>query len=241
MTPCTDSLLTAATKSEVLRTAISRPMPYGTMMAKSSNIANTAHCTGCDLLRSISANDKSLSGMVGSGCLDTSTCSTFPRTISVAVFDSSGAVLESAVVACAEEGVAASSASPVAEWMAVADVEETAESSALPIVEGTAALSASPASERSMTRSDALVASISITSVFAPPAFALLCGLVSAIHCLACPDMRRDGHTRCFAIHSSMPHAGWMRTHRGRASSHALPYRQAIRTDKISTSARISV
>lgn len=123
-----------------------------------------------------------------------------PRTISVAVFDSSGAVLESAVVACAEE--------------------ETAESSASPIVEGTAAL---PASERSMTRSDALVASISITSVFAPPAFALLCGLVSAIHCLTCPDMRRDGHTRCFAIHSSMPHAGWMRTNRGRASSHTSP------------------
>ena len=56
----------------------------GAMMAASTATMNTAHGTGCDCRRSISARDRSVTGMDGSGCLETSTVSTWSPTSSVA-------------------------------------------------------------------------------------------------------------------------------------------------------------
>ena len=68
----------------VLFTASERPNQYGAMMAHSTARMINAQRNGWERRRSISAKDKSVSGMEASGCLETSTVSTLPPTISVA-------------------------------------------------------------------------------------------------------------------------------------------------------------
>ena len=62
---------TACTTCDVCRTASVRPAQYGSTSAASASTHPTAQRTGCDWLRSMSASETSDSGIVASGCFET--------------------------------------------------------------------------------------------------------------------------------------------------------------------------